>query len=151
MSKKIAITVRLNIAHRSNNFKSAHVVIIDNGKILIVKRSLSDMWMPGHYALPGGKIENSETVERAIARECLEETNLIIDQRSLVCLSEISTAKNHGFYYTTQYCGNIKLDHEHDDFKWVDPKDLTTLKVVPDMIMVVSAALNHLKCIKYKH
>ncbi len=45
-------------------------VIIDRGKILLIKRRKDKF-----FCLPGGRVELGETIENALKREILEETN----------------------------------------------------------------------------
>jgi ADP-ribose pyrophosphatase YjhB (NUDIX family) len=48
-------------------------ILIERGKILIVKQRVT----PGRaWSLPGGRLENGETLEEGILREVLEETGL---------------------------------------------------------------------------
>lgn len=131
----------IKLQDNNENFKSAHVVIFKDGNILILKRSSTDQWMPGHYGLPGGKIEPGENILNAACRECKEETNLDINQKDLVFLSKISKNKQHAFYYTKKFNGEPKLDFEHEDYKWINPRDLSKYKVVPDLPQIISAAL----------
>ena len=49
--------ILIKVQDKEKNFQSAHVVIIKDGNILIVKRSDTDQWMPNHYGLPGGKLD----------------------------------------------------------------------------------------------
>jgi 8-oxo-dGTP pyrophosphatase MutT (NUDIX family) len=130
---------------KNNNFTSAHVVIIKDGNVLILRRSSTDTWMPGHYGLPGGKLEPQENPKQAAARECKEETSLNVSPTDLVFLSQVSNQKEHAFFYTTKYTGEPKLDFEHDDFAWVNPKDLSKYKVISDLPSIISAAFEDLK------
>ena len=49
-------------------------IIIDNNKILLVKRAKKSYEFPGKQALPGGYIDLNETATQAVLREVLEET-----------------------------------------------------------------------------
>lgn len=120
---------------------SAHAVLIKNGQILIIRRSKTDQWKPHHYAFPGGKIENSEDVLSGLARECKEEINLTIEPQNFKFLQSISDRLGHKFYLATQFDGEIRLNNEHDDFKWVNPKELSNFNTVPDVQIVIKAAL----------
>ena len=130
---------------RNNTFKSAHVVILKDDKILIVRRSETDQWMPGHYGLPGGKLDPGETPTEALSRECKEEVDLNILPNNFIFLPKVSNNKEHAFFYTTKFSGEPKLDFEHDDFQWVNPKNLSNYKVVPDLPEIVRAVLEDLK------
>lgn len=126
----------------NKTFTSAHVVIFRDGKILIVRRSMNDEWMPGHYGLPGGKLEKDESPKKAVERECKEEVGLLIEPEDLIFLPKVSAENEHGFYYTTKSSGEPQLDFEHDDFRWINPKELSKFKIVPDLMDIVAAALD---------
>lgn len=129
---------------KNNNFKSAHVVIVKDGKVLILRRSATDQWMPGHYGLPGGKIDGAETPTEAVSRECKEETGLDVNPKDLIFLSKVSSEKQHAFYCTEKFSGSPKLDFEHDDFKWINPKDLSNYKIIPDLPSIIACAFENL-------
>jgi len=57
------------------------VAIIEDGKILLIKREDFDVW-----ALPGGGVEAGESVAQAAIREAREETGLVISLSRLVGL-----------------------------------------------------------------
>ncbi|MFN5459245.1 MAG: NUDIX hydrolase [Bacteroidota bacterium] len=129
---------------KNNNFKSAHVVIIKDEKILILRRSPTDEWMPGHYGLPGGKLDPNENLLDALTRECKEEVGLEVFPKHLIFLPKISSNKEHAFFYTTKFNGEPKLDFEHDDFQWINPNNLSKYKVVPDLPDIVKEVLEDL-------
>ena len=56
------------------------LIIFDKEKthLLAVKRALSDTAFGGMWGLPGGGVNNGETIDVAAARELKEETNLEI-------------------------------------------------------------------------
>jgi ADP-ribose pyrophosphatase YjhB (NUDIX family) len=54
--------------------RSACVLLVRNGKILSVSRKNDD----GHFALPGGKQDQGESIRTTAARETLEETGVIV-------------------------------------------------------------------------
>lgn len=130
---------------KNNNFTSAHAVIFKNEKVLIVRRSLTDTWMPGHYGLPGGKLEIGESPTEALSRECKEEVNLDIEPINFIFLSKVSNNKKHAFYCTTKFSGSLKLDFEHDDYQWINPDNLSKYKVVLDLPEIIFAAITELK------
>jgi len=96
----------------------------------------------GHWSLPGGKIEDNETLLEAIERECTEEMGFMPETVKLIPIEQF-TANSDFFVYHTFYCiveheFTPILNHEHVGYMWVDsniiPKPLhpgfwATLKI----------------------
>ena len=53
-------------------------MIVNNGKLLIVKRANNDRYMPGIWEIPGGKLDIGENLLDGLIRETKEETGLEI-------------------------------------------------------------------------
>ena len=51
-------------------------IVFRDGAVLLVKRA--DEPNRGRWSIPGGSLEAGETVEQAAARECLEETGVVV-------------------------------------------------------------------------
>lgn len=64
----------------------AYGILIDNGKILLIKKSKGAY--KGLYDLPGGGIEFGETIEEALKRELMEETGVLVNNFSFVDYNE---------------------------------------------------------------
>lgn len=82
------------------------------------------------WGIPGGKIRRGETGEAALAREILEETNLVIHR---ICFAMVQDCiDSTEFYrpahflllnYTAQVSsGEVKLNDEAQEWKWVSPR-----------------------------
>jgi ADP-ribose pyrophosphatase YjhB (NUDIX family) len=66
-----------------NNPKAAvGVVLIRNNKILVAKRGLEPR--KGTYDLPGGFVDQAESIADAVKREILEETSIIVSDIELI-------------------------------------------------------------------
>ena len=73
---------------------SAKAIIIENGKILLIKHEDKyGEW----YGLPGGGQENGETLVEALIRECQEEISATIEVKDVLYIRDY-IAKNHEFY-----------------------------------------------------
>ncbi|GAA1683407.1 hypothetical protein GCM10009830_33280 [Glycomyces endophyticus] len=102
-------------------------VILDEGKVLLLKRPADD-FMGGLWELPSGKVDPGERLDAALAREVKEETGLD--------LAETTAYLGH-FDYTSgsgkpsrQFNFAIEVSAtepvvltEHDDFQWREVTD----------------------------
>jgi 8-oxo-dGTP diphosphatase len=118
--------------------------IYKDGKILILKRSKKEKFMPGFWDLPGGKVSFGESPEDAIVRETKEETNL--DVEALKPYSLFSYLSDNGIRQTIdiQYIteviedpGDIKLSDAHEDFQWVSRNELDKYFEISDKLKKV--------------
>ena len=81
----------------------------------------TDAKNPGNWGIPGGKIEETETLLEGIARECEEEIGFFPQDAKLVPIQKFV---NHSFTYHTFFCSveiefNPILNDEHCGYAWV--------------------------------
>jgi 8-oxo-dGTP pyrophosphatase MutT (NUDIX family) len=79
---------------------------------------------PQCWGLPGGKIEDGESMMTAMERECTEELGSMPDYIKLVPLEKFTSADN-GFSYHTFFCSvagefTPVLNDEHVGYAWID-------------------------------
>jgi ADP-ribose pyrophosphatase YjhB (NUDIX family) len=120
-------------------------VIFRDGKLLLVRRAKS----PGHglWSLPGGRVEFAESLHTALAREVDEEAGLEIDIVALAGWREVLPASggSGGHYLIMSFAArwkanDVRLNDEHDDFRWVEPGRFGDLKLTGGLPEVVEAA-----------
>lgn len=95
-----------------------------NGKVLLVKRSLSDKHFPGYWAFPGGRVNSYETLTAAAIRECAEETNLK-SAGKIFYVDSYLIGKRIGVHFCLEVENqNVLLDEkELISFAWVERLD----------------------------
>jgi len=100
----------------------ASIVFVVNKKdeVLILKRSKKGSF-PGVWALPGGKAEPAESPEETAIREVREETKIELDSDSIFFLHKMVSGEKE-FYFFCSKVGDPKpiIDHEHEDWLWID-------------------------------
>jgi ADP-ribose pyrophosphatase YjhB (NUDIX family) len=120
-------------------------VIFRGGKVLLLRRAKSPG--NGYWSLPGGRVEFGESLHIALAREVDEEAGLKIDIVALAGWREVlpSADGGGGHYLIMSFAARWvahepRLNHEHDDFKWVEPGQFGDLKLTGGLPEVVEAA-----------
>lgn len=129
---------------------STGVAVLRDGKILMVRRVAND-YLGGVYELPGGGVDQNETITGAAIREAREETGLIVS-------NVIGTFA--GFDYSTDRKpkvrqinflvevepGNIELNpEEHDAYVWVDGSTKSSLNMTDSMKTCIDDAIGMIK------
>lgn len=118
----------------------AKALIKYKDKFLILREGASDGTATGKYQVPGGMVEPGEDFMDALLREVHEETGLSVKPIVPVMIdSWMPTIEGvpHQifgiFYLCTTSTDKIKLSHEHDDYAWIKPSEvskyITTLQI----------------------
>ena len=118
--------------------------IFRDGKVLLVRRARSPA--KGFYSLPGGRVEFGETLHAALQREVDEETGLKIEIAELAGWREVVPGTNGGGHYLIMSfaarwtSGEPVLNHELDDFRWLDPDRLGDLTITAGLLDIIRSA-----------
>jgi mutator protein MutT len=96
------------------------VVIIDNeNRVLFLRRSKYHKKYAGELDLPGGHIEKGESINKALDREVLEETSLVVKHAV-----PFKTIGNIYFFHMKYDFQEIKISEEHVDYNFYRKEDL---------------------------
>ena len=125
---------------------AAAVIRDPQGRILLTKR-LSDAHLGGQWEFPGGKLEEGESPEEAVVRECKEECD--IDIR--VC--DILDVTFHSFsdkdvlllFYDCEWKSGEVVHIGVADHVWVTGEDLPNYPLPPADAPVVAKILKRLR------
>lgn len=104
------------------------VIKDSQNRILLLSRSFS----PFGWGLPGGKIENGETLMTAVIREVKEETGIVLNADELDWVKSSSSVNGRDvdiYLKTTKEDKQVTLSPEHSEFKWVTEKELKELNL----------------------
>jgi 8-oxo-dGTP diphosphatase len=118
--------------------------IFRNDKILLVRRARSPA--RGYYSLPGGRVEFGETLHAALHREVDEETALKIEIAGLAGWREVVPGTSGGGHYLIMsfaarwIAGEVALNEELDDFRWLAPDAIGDLKLTDGLLEVIQQA-----------
>ncbi len=117
---------------------TTNMLVIDNGKLLVLKRGENEKDFPGWYMLPGGKQESNETPLQAGIRETYEETGIKVGDPKL----RVVATHNHNYrgkvyivyiFSTTEFSGELVQSDEGESM-WVKLESLMDdPKLYPDL------------------
>ena len=119
------------------------VFVVDDSKILVLRRSATDPRWAFVWDLPGGAIEYGEDPVIAAQRETQEEAGLNLVQLKLLDVSSLS----EGDYaltitYTASYTKeDVVLSYEHDIFQWVSFDELMKLNI-PEKYKIAASKIS---------
>ncbi|UGQ13322.1 NUDIX domain-containing protein [Yinghuangia sp. ASG 101] len=129
-----------------------HVLLIDGGRVLMLRRGPGSAYAPGLWTLPSGHLEAGEDVVAAAIRETREETGIALTPELLRCELVMqhqgprteARARTGWFFralgWPVRPRPHNAEPHKHDGLMWADLDDLDA---VPDGVVgYVRAALD---------
>lgn len=100
-------------------------VLIKDGKVLLIKAN-NKVEGRDHWEVPGGRIDDAETIDQALARELKEEvgaTNVVKHEVVHAHRIDRDVADNTGlvliFFRISADISEVVLSHEHVEHKWL--------------------------------
>ena len=117
------------------------VIIVQDKKILLMHRFKKGREF---FSLPGGGVEENESVEETATREAKEETSLdiILGEKFFEYYNDFDKRKNIVFL-TKEFLGEVKLGGPEVDriskenkymLEWHDLSELKKLNIVPEIL-----------------
>lgn len=103
------------------------VILDDEGRCLLIRRSAHNTNLVGCWEWPGGKLDPGESFAVGLEREVMEECGLTIELTGLAGALEFEMPKVRVVLLCMEARltgGTIRMSEEHDDFSWVPLSDL---------------------------
>ena len=121
------------------------IILNNKNEILIVRRALSDEFLPGYWELPGGGINYGEIPQDALKREIKEECNLNIEVHKPLAVNTYYIKSIQRVEITflcevidKQY--SVGLSHEHIDYRWIRQKELDSVETTEYIKNIIKSA-----------
>jgi len=107
------------------NFRIAvKAFIVDDNKLLLIKRRSNDVHKPGEWDIPGGRLELGEDPRDGVKREAMEEVGLPIEPVLPVAINHFTRDDGQLITMIIFVCRpestEIKLSEEHQEYRWHD-------------------------------
>ena len=129
----------------------AGAFIFKDGKLLLAQRAEDEGHLPGYWAVPGGKVEDTpgiwSVVEKTVVTEAMEETGVVISE-------EMRLFANNSFTRTdgkpviamnflcTYISGEPQVLDGTADVRWVDEAELADLKIEENTLKQMKQAFS---------
>jgi len=126
---------------------SAHTVVVQAGRILLLRRGPTAPWAPGQWDLPGGYLDVAETPAAGAVRELAEETG-IYPPFSLRFLRRLP-GRTPSYLFLVERPAAYPFmascpDGEHDAVAWVHPAEVNDYDLAPGIALSLAVACSSL-------
>lgn len=129
-----------------------HAIIKQSDKFLLGKRSASKKNAAGHWASVGGRLEDGESLEVGVVRECLEEIG--VDVKPIKQILQVIDQDAAHFWFEVEIISGAPslANDEHSDLQWFTKFEAELLSpiVVEDLKLIqlygdtpIMNAINH--------
>ncbi len=131
------------------------VLAFDKSRVLLVKHGEAAHHLTGVYGLPGGRLDEGESLEDGAAREFQEETGLIPEKSSMIKIPKVYEAeiprKGGEVLYTSwnvflvkQHEGKLKETDETIP-EWIEIDNVGKLNLLPNTEEAIQEGLKLLQ------
>ncbi|MBQ1940476.1 MAG: 8-oxo-dGTP diphosphatase MutT [Selenomonadaceae bacterium] len=120
-------------------------IVQDGGRIFATQRGYGEF--KDGWEFPGGKMENGETLQQALARELKEELDMEAEIGEMFETVEYDYPKFH----LTMHCFLCQLVNkeyvlkEHEAAKWLLPEELDSVEWLPADLGLIERLKNEIK------
>lgn len=121
-----------------------------DGNILILRRSETHPYVPLKPDLPGGEVEEHESLREAVLREVREETGLVMPTENCHLIFTTTDWEYDGNRVRVMYKAcvmdvrpEVRLSWEHDQYNWVSVDEAVTILTHPEYGKGLAYAIKH--------
>lgn len=130
---------------------TAHILVFDKDKVLLVRHGESAGHLTGVYGIPGGHLQEGESLKEAAIREFHEETGLTVDESDVeefprnTYEADIQRKDGSTKHYAmtifagVMFVGELKATGETVP-EWIEVDKLSNYQLLPNVKEAVRAA-----------
>ena len=124
---------RVDPDHKSRRSSSTFVED-PSGRVLFLRRTAGDPWMPLRWDVPGGGVDPGETASGAARREAAEEADIRLRFLELLTVQREGDYARALFFAELPFRPRVRFpDGEHDRFVWLTPREALELPLIPGL------------------
>ncbi|MCE2930693.1 MAG: NUDIX hydrolase [Vampirovibrionales bacterium] len=135
------IKLALHTFHTQTLKVRSAVVVFHEGRLLLMRQNSKPFWV-----LPGGTLEEGESIAICAVRELDEEVGMTVSLVGMLTVSEFADAKRHvvdvtflGTYEAGATSWEAPYPENIDDVAWVDEAEFKALSLKPDCLQSMIA------------
>jgi len=117
------------------------ILLVHEGKVLVLLRGATAPWYPLHWNLPGGTVDEHETPGTAAIRECVEETALWPLCPRLLDVIDMGDDGLLHAYVSDVGEGPVRTCWESESHAWIGLNEIEGYKFVPFVEALLREAL----------
>jgi 8-oxo-dGTP diphosphatase len=101
-----------------------------DGKYLLLKRGEHEIAYPGMFVFPGGKVEDNQTVDEALATEVKEETGLTMRPGKILIKDgsfvrpDRQTVKVFSYLVGVEADQPVRISEDFTEYRWLAPEEV---------------------------
>lgn len=118
------------------------LLICDDDRVLLAKRSATKRWYPSCWDVIGGHIEPGETPLEALCREAAEELAIDLDPADVSVVDTVEAADVELTVFTATAWNGTPVNvapEEHDDIAWKTLAEIAGLELADPAINQLAA------------
>jgi 8-oxo-dGTP diphosphatase len=132
-------------------FVATKAFISFEGRMLILRESskYQDGTNANKYDVVGGRVEPGQKFDESLLREIREETNLTVSIEKPFFVSEWRPSVRGEqwqivgiFFMCSAQSREVTLSSDHDDFKWIDPREYVAFDLIENLKPAFEAYLS---------
>lgn len=138
-----------------NAILTAHILLVQDRDVLLVRHEDGAGHLTGVYGIPGGRISDGESSEDTAIRELFEETGLRVKKEDLreyesnEYSAEIKRKSGEAKHYTMKVFYAVKFTGELDSSEettpeWIKVEGLNKYKLLPNVERAVKDVINRI-------
>ncbi|HEX9504311.1 MAG TPA: NUDIX domain-containing protein [Patescibacteria group bacterium] len=133
--------------------QGAGVLVIKDGKVLLVKAGVKSGQINGTMSFPGGNVEPGETAEETARREFTEETGLVAGElkdfpgnyvEASLELKQGMVDYSFKVFLTNEFSGDLKATEETEPI-WTELAEARKMKLLGKNNKILEEAIKFLK------